>query len=187
MKNIINRMSFRACRGISLIVLIGLLFSTTGCDDDNDCQGIDCLPPATQTGEGTFGCLVNGEPFVDNSGFFNCFYQLVDGEYFFGIRGRDEVGEVDQIVLSSWMKEIELNINIALEERAYGNFFTELSFDCICPNALSTNQEDGFIRFTEFNTNQNIVSGTFEFDILNPDDGQVYQITDGRFDSFYAQ
>ncbi len=57
------------------------LMSITSCDDDDDnCQGIDCLPPATQTGTGTFGCLVNGEPFVDNSGFFNCFYQLVDGE-----------------------------------------------------------------------------------------------------------
>jgi len=32
-----------------------------------------------------------------------------------------------------------------------------------------------------------IISGTFEFEIFNPDDGQVYQITEGRFDSFYAQ
>jgi len=71
-----------------------------------NCQGIDCLPEATQTGAGTFGCLVNGEPFVDNSGNFNCFYQLVDGEYYFGIRARDEVLSLRQINIGSLKKKL---------------------------------------------------------------------------------
>ena len=66
-----------------LLLTITLL---SACDkDEPTCQGIDCLPPATQTGAGTFGCLVNGVPFVDNSGRFNCFYQLVNGKYYFGL------------------------------------------------------------------------------------------------------
>ena len=69
----------------SAVAGVGGLFLSCDSDDDSGCVGIDCLPEATQSGAGTFGCLVNGEPFVDNSGSFNCFYQLVDGEYFFSI------------------------------------------------------------------------------------------------------
>ena len=67
-----------------ILLILLTAFVLNSCDkDDNNCQGIDCLPAATQTGAGTFGCLVNGVPFVDNSGFFNCFYQFVEGEYRF--------------------------------------------------------------------------------------------------------
>lgn len=69
---------------LTLLIFSILLLA---CDkDDKPANPIDQLPPATQTGAGTFGCLVNGVPYVDNSGFFNCFYQLVDGEYYFGIQ-----------------------------------------------------------------------------------------------------
>jgi hypothetical protein len=64
---------------------LGSLFLSCDSDDDSGCVGVDCLPTATTTGAGTFGCHVNGVPYVDNSGNFNCFYQLVDGEYFFSI------------------------------------------------------------------------------------------------------
>jgi hypothetical protein len=93
----------------TMLFCIMTLFAA--CDKDDDkCQGIDCLPPATQTGAGTFGCLVNGEPFVDNSGFFNCFYQLVDGEYYFGIRGRRE-SFIRQIAIGSEKKILILILN----------------------------------------------------------------------------
>jgi hypothetical protein len=55
--------------------MAGLVCVSCDNDDDSGCVSVDCLPEATQTGAGTFGCLVNGEPFVDNSGNFNCFYQ----------------------------------------------------------------------------------------------------------------
>ena len=67
-----------------------ILLSTSCEDDDSGCTGVDCLPLATQTGAGTFGCLVNGEPFVDNSGNFNCFYQFIDNTYFFSIEANFE-------------------------------------------------------------------------------------------------
>lgn len=56
-----------------------------GCNDDGCSVGVDSLPEVTQTVAPTFGCLVNGEPFVYNYGDFNCFYQLVDVEYDFSI------------------------------------------------------------------------------------------------------
>ena len=176
-------------KNTSILFFLCSFFFLIACNNDDDagCAGIDCLPEATQTGEGTFGCLVNGEPFVDNSGNFNCFYQLVDGEYYFGIGSNKELLPIDQIVILSWMKEIEQGIIIPLDERSNGNFFSEVSFDCICPNAVTSNQLDGFILFNEFTINPNVVSATFEFTVTDPSTGNIYEITEGRFDAQFTQ
>ena len=44
-----------------LLIVIGLTLSCCNNDDDN---GGDTLPPETQTGANTVGCLVNGEVFL---------------------------------------------------------------------------------------------------------------------------
>lgn len=166
-----------------------LIFSLFACknDDDNGCIGIDCLPPATQTGEGTFGCLINGDPYVDNSGRFNCFYQLIDREYYFGISSTKDFDFIQQIIFLSWMKDIQTGLEIPLGSRDNGNFFSEVSFDCFCPNATTTNNADGYIKFTEFNTSLNIVSAEFEFTVFDPSTGKKYEITEGRFDAKFTE
>ncbi len=165
------------------------LFLLTACssDDNDDCQGVDCLPEATQTGAGTFGCLVNGEPFVDNSGNFNCFYQLVDGEYFFGITGEINRNDYVQIDIGSINSEIQLDEEVELKEREDGNFYAWLSFDCICPQGKTTTSQPGRLTITKFDTSESIVSGKFEFTVTDPTTGQIYEITEGRFDSFFTQ
>ena len=168
-------------------LIITFLFAGCDKDDDKPSNPIDQLPPATQTGAGTFGCLVNGEPYVDNSGFFNCFYQLVDGEYYFGIASTRDFRDIKQIVMLSWMKEIALDVKIPLDERLNGNFFSEIAFDCLCPNAVTTSNSNGFIRFTKFSTDSNIVSGRFEFKVTDPTTGTVYEITEGRFDALFTE
>ena len=164
------------------------------CSDDDDtpnCQGIDCLPPATQTGAGTFGCLVNGEPFYA-FGSVQCQYQLIDGEYFFGVgfsrgccfpRSIGIVGENIQLSLES---------DFILSTTDSGNMFAEIGFvyDENLPGVISNTTDinnTGTLTITKFDEENQIISGIFEFEILNPDDGEVYQITEGRFDSFYAQ
>src|SRR5690554_1979895 len=55
-----------------------LFFSLTACnkDDDQPQDPIDQLPPVTQTGANTFGCLINGEPFVvTNTSLLTAIYQ----------------------------------------------------------------------------------------------------------------
>lgn len=165
------------------------LLSITSCEDDdnNNCQGIDCLPPATQTGAGTFGCLVNGEPFVDNSGFFNCFYQLVDGEYFFGIQAEDNVINIAAIAIGSLQKEIETGEVIPLNLRENNEFYALMDFDTLQLAGSTNESDDGFIIFNEFNTNSNIVSAIFEFTITNSITGITYEITEGRFDTQFTQ
>ena len=65
-----------------IFLAIALTLSCCNKDDDNT----ESLPPATQTGAGTFACKVNGTSYIDTSGgYFNCYYQLVGGDYYFGI------------------------------------------------------------------------------------------------------
>src|SRR5690554_7308219 len=88
------------------IFLLLLAILTLSCCSDDDNNNI-ALPPATQTGAGTFACYVNGKPFIDKSGgWFNCFYQLVDGEYYFAIGGKDNNSMPRSISLGSTKKQI---------------------------------------------------------------------------------
>ena len=163
------------------------------CSDDDDtpnCQGIDCLPEATQTGAGTFGCLVNGEPYFAFGG-LNAQYQLIQGEYFFLIGFDRDVGFPESVNIIG--NDIQLIGNQAyiLSEDSDGNFYGRVTFTQLENGQFVRNNTDtnntGILNITKLDQQNQIVSGTFEFEILNPDDGEVYQITEGRFDSFYAQ
>lgn len=171
-----------------LFLLLVTCLTLSSCDkDEPTCQGIDCLPPATQTGAGTFGCLVNGVPYVDNSGFFNCFYQFVDGEYYFGIRGRKE-SFINQIGIGSEKMNINLGINQTLKSQQVGNFYGRISFNCSsCLGATTLDENPGIITFTKLDFQNNIVSATFEFSVTDPNTGVVYEITEGRFDAQFTQ
>src|SRR5699024_4348154 len=76
---------------LTFCLIFTLCAAMTSCskDDNNSKDPVDQLPPATQTGENTIGCLVNGEPLlpkgISPNGNRQCFYQLVDGEYYFGL------------------------------------------------------------------------------------------------------
>ncbi|MFT4663498.1 MAG: hypothetical protein ACI8YQ_002166 [Polaribacter sp.] len=55
------------------ICLLGVLFLATACNKDDD--GSDNsygLPNATEQGANTFGCLIDGEPWVAEVGWFEC-------------------------------------------------------------------------------------------------------------------
>jgi hypothetical protein len=170
-----------------LVLLITFpLWGLGGCNkDDNNCQGIQCLPPATQTGAGTFGCLVNGVPYVDNSGFFNCFYQFVDGEYRFSISAEFDKA-VKGIGLGSQQIEILQGNNYQLIEVGVGNFSADIFIDAN-NNFETSSINPGNIIITKFDVVNNIISATFEFTVTNPSTGVIYEITEGRFDAQFTQ
>jgi hypothetical protein len=160
-------------------------------DDTPNCQGIDCLPEATQTGAGTFGCLVNGEPFYAFGG-VQCQYQLIDGEYFFGVGFSRGCCFPRSIGIAGDNIQISQGSNFILSANDSGNMFAEIGFlyDANLPGVISNTTDSnntGVLVISKFDQQNNIISGTFEFEILNPNDGQVYQITEGRFDSFYVE
>jgi hypothetical protein len=177
---------------ILLLSLLYLLFFTACEDDEPDCTGIDCLPEATRTGAGTFGCLVNGEAFVDNSGRFNCFYQLVDGEYYFNISADFGSKVIKDLSIASNAKAMSQGETYLLLTRDLGNYYAEATFDYNPPTFLNDNSTEqtenpGILEITNFDIQNNIVSGNFHFQITDTINNEIYQITEGRFDARFTR
>ncbi|TMU50427.1 DUF6252 family protein [Flagellimonas algicola] len=168
-----------------------LMVILTACNNDDDGtpeNPADALPPATQTGEGTFGCLIDGEPFFP--GRFggdqpSAFYQFVRDAYTLGISASRGGGET-MVGFNLGALDIE-----GLEEKTYslttfesGNFFAEyLIGGGIELTSSPTDEEPGILTITNFT--DEIISGTFEFTVLD-NEGNEIRITDGRFDLRYT-
>ncbi|NIK90775.1 hypothetical protein GZ212_01320 [Mangrovimonas sp. CR14] len=170
-----------------VILLCSLLLLIFSCKNDDDNQ--EALPPATQTGAGTFACYVNGTSYIDASGgYFNCFYQLVDGEYYFGIGGIDENHSVfDLIVIASIGVEIENEMHYNLTCKEPENYYAEVLFSNQYLGATTCNSNLGNMTITKLDFENHIVSGVFEFDIIHPTTGETIEIRDGRFDTLFTQ
>ena len=182
-------------RKMQLFPLILCLFLFTGsCNNDDNGpppeNPADVLPPATQTGAQTFGCLIDGEPFFP--GRFgrdrpNAFYQFVRGAFTLGISASRGGGpSLTSIGVSG------LDIE-GLEERTYsliseesGNFDGHYRLGGgVELNTGTTNENPGMLTITNFDEENFIVSGTFEFTVLD-NEGNEIRITEGRFDLNYT-
>jgi len=105
-----------------LFLLAAIALTLSCCNKDDDTT--ETLPPATQTGAGTFACNVNGRAFIDTSGgYFNCFYQLVDGDYYFGIGGDDENQNPQYIYIQTQKKQINEGETYTYAEIHDGNTY----------------------------------------------------------------
>lgn len=169
------------------LLLFTILTLSCCSDDDNN----TALPPATQTGAGTFACYVNGKPFIDKSGgWFNCFYQLVDGEYYFGIQGEDNNREPFSLNIGTLKKGITENATYYLTEYQEYNIFGGGYFKDPFPTGSGSNTNSeytGELTITKLDFQNHIVSGIFWFDIQHPLTGERVQIREGRFDTLFAQ
>jgi hypothetical protein len=170
---------------LAFLIFSILLF---GCDkEDKPSNPIDQLPPATQIGAGTFGCLVNGVPYVDNSGFFNCFYQLVDGEYYFNISpnfSNKVFRELDLGCKGINFSNIS-SFDLAIYNDGGGSAIFSVANEL---RDISTNLDyNGICVVTYFNNTVNIISGTFEFEIYDEITQTLYVVTNGRFDAKFTQ
>ncbi|MAW93718.1 MULTISPECIES: hypothetical protein [unclassified Leeuwenhoekiella] len=171
---------------IFLIIFTCFLISCN--KDDDGCRGVDCLPIATQTGAGTFGCLVNGEPFVDNSGRFNCFYQLVDNKYYFNISPTFKSKKLVELDLGSIGIDLEKIKKFSLNDFSSGEGGGAAFFISGEGRNISTNSNyTGNCIINKFDNENNIVSGTFEFQVFDEITQTLYTITEGRFDAKFTE
>ncbi|WP_435138437.1 hypothetical protein [Formosa sp. A9] len=174
-----------------LYLLLGL--SLAGCcnDDDQPENPKEQLPPATQTGEQTFGCLINGEPFVPPIFGRNApkaFYQFVDGAYTLNISGSNGGGSTLQSISIGAIDTpfIIEETTYALYEESEGKYYGKYNIGGgITYSGTSSEELPGTLTITNFDPKNFIISGTFEFTVLD-DDGNEINITDGRFDMNYT-
>lgn len=176
-------------KNLILTFAISIAFMSCNKDDDQPSNPVDQLPPATQTGAQTIGCLVNGVPFTD-SGIMNNFYQFIDGEYFLVVNWSEDTfqGYKDgQIALNRI--EIQEGQTYVLDKSSFiagdytgaGATFTSNLSEFF--GQYETNENfTGIIHFTRFDTENFIMSGTFEFEAKEIQTGQIFTVTDGRFD-----
>lgn len=161
-----------------------LLLSTTSCnnDDDNGSNDpLDQLPAATQTGENTFGCLINGQIKIPNS--TNNVSAIYQGG---GIQITADIIDngVNESILIIVLDPFEINQNYDLTDLSNqrANFLVS-SDSNICSYEFE-DTIDGFINFSKIDQTNFIVSGTFEYSTVK-DDCENINITDGRFDLQY--
>ena len=178
----------------NLLFLFTILLTLCCCknDDDNPTDPIDQLPPATQTGEQTFGCLINGEAFLPDtfgSGRPNAFYQFSGGKYTLGLSASKGAGrDLEYIIIGGIDIEPIQETSYQLLTQTSGNFYAlyNIGGGDITPLTVTTSNDlPGIITITNFDPENFIISGTFEFTVLDDDNNEI-KITDGRFDLKYT-
>jgi len=175
--------------------------------DLSTCKGCECtgcgepewatkLPPETQTGENTYGCYVNGDPFVARYGFSG-----VDGTPIYA----DYNGQMLNIITSDYKsRDIILYILYPKENATLSSFnvfandfngkkYAGINWWFNDGIIVEGNQDIGEINITKFDTINKIVSGNFHckmgksqnFNILDMNTyklDSIANISQGRFD-----
>jgi hypothetical protein len=183
---------FKTMKKLILLLFALSLLTTLSCnnDDDNNTENpILQLPPETQTGANTFGCLLDGEPFIPSGGInpLDAVYQFINGGYYFSVQGNRRNSENNLLTISMGVLNIELTqgYTYQLIENEDGNATGNFLYSTLS-NYTSANNS-GELTITKLDTENQIVSGTFWFDVVHPLTGEIAEIREGRFDMQYTQ
>ncbi len=162
-----------------LTIIPPLLLSST-CEKNNP-EPIDRLPEATTTGANTFGCLLNGEVWINSAG--GLLNDNLNADYgaaldLLNVGAQNTAGEIFQgITMSAVLPDIG---TYALNHVSYGNRPEPCSRNFTEQNVpLDT---DNFLEVTRLDLQEGIVSGRFAFVLVDNICGDTLRFTDGRFD-----
>jgi hypothetical protein len=194
-KNKIMQAATKAALATFAALLLSLfVITTTGCKKptDNPPTGNNttptpcdtCLPPITTHGAGTFGCKINGKPFVARGNRTRTATQLdVDiSKLYVSVIGRNYLDKVN-------IPSVSFSIEPLLDTGIIN--FPNNAINSWAQHRVGSQQfiaEDiikGQIHFLRVDYQRRIFSGTFEFDvydIYNIANGDTIHITEGRFD-----
>ncbi len=168
------------------LLLIFLLPLLSSCNKykRQDNIGPNNLPPITQTGANTFGCLINGKGFVPQGP------PLQDSPGPFvvsGVATAVNINAVDQ-----YHGQIRFNLGIDTSNFKMGSTFPLLQSKsglkasstvgfAISYSELDTLSSPGQLTIRYYDKTKGILSGTFSFDAFSKL-GTKYEVRDGRFD-----
>jgi Family of unknown function (DUF6252) len=164
---------------LSIVILPLLMLSMQQCNEDEPLTELEKLPPATQSGKRTFGCLVDGKAWViDRVDYIQADYQLGTLTIF---------AEVNNSIYSYFSFRI---IDSYLDEKTYAltefpNQFARYDdFNGQC-TYYTTAEYNGSVTITHLDRTRGIISGTFAFETYSKGCSKVVRVTDGRFDIHY--
>lgn len=169
----------------NLLLLLVTIFTLNSCESDNNKPKteLEKLPPATQTGRNTAGCLVNGQAMI-RKGFsskFNCFYQ---DQLNFSLGYSMVINNVNKhINVTSLNQQFTEGQTYQLKEDSPGSKWGRYAIDASIIYT-TTDIVTGELKITHHNYNKAIISGTFWFDAVNQY-GEKVEVREGRFDAHY--
>ncbi len=174
---------FSAARLLTLMSM-GLLLMTCKSQED-------MLPSATQTGQNTFGCLIDGKSYVPNggNGFMPAkpvkggFLVLTSIPYTLGIYIRTYARDRQRIELylnNYTLGKHSLNNNtqtipVSIYPKDYGLYESDTT------DYVTSTKYTGWVNLTKADSATGVVSGTFEV-TAGTKDGKTISVTSGRFD-----
>ena len=151
------------------------------------------LPAATQTGAGTFGCMLNGQawlPVKDNTPFaranpnltYDATWQggtlAVNGEIYADKRSKESIGILSKNINSIGEYSITSKDYTNSDYRRFMYYSEQEEFwTDDTPNSI------GKLTITKLDQVNRIIAGTFSFTITK--NGKTINVTDGRFDMKY--
>lgn len=172
-----------------------IILTASQCKKNKPDNTVDQLPPETQTGANTFGCLVDGKIFLPKGDplagpIKKAQYQLINGRQGFGVSARYSDGNEGKLVGISG-DSIQITVG-TFDLAAVGagqliGGYTYSNLNTLPGIQYGTNNiNHGQLVIKKFDTVNQIVSGTFWFDAKNSS-GQIVQIREGRFDLPYIR
>jgi hypothetical protein len=155
------------------------------------------LPPATQIGANTFGCLVNGVAFLPDGSNFSlgpikqCNYVYTGGGYHFTVAASNEADNnlIKNVIVGTDSLAIAEGQTLTLKTFTAGNATALYTLDTNIGGVtqyVTNNTVSGQLTITKIDSVKDFVSGTFYFTAVN-DKGEKVQVTDGRFDMLFTR
>jgi hypothetical protein len=171
-----------------LALLLGLSHCKKG--DSGPIDPASQLPPATQTGAHTFGCLLNGQPWMpsgyDNRPNFSVTYDPGYAGGSLTIRAyRYPSGKksYENIILGGdRIAQVGVYPFVLVGDRKA--FFSDHNANAPCDDfseAPDVTYRVGSLTITRLDLTQGIISGTFSFKLAKPSCDTI-KVTQGRFD-----
>jgi hypothetical protein len=189
---IIKRIKFY----FAIVVIVPLLSAKcakTPIEPKEPLTPLEQLPEATQTGANTFGCLVDGEVFIPKG---NIYYQAIEKQ-----RYDENVGSLRFLARNVKDFGNGIGIYIYIKNSAYSTgIYTDIAYTSnnssypgleivdksgditTVERCFIDSTKSHFIEITKLDLENKIVSGLFEFTVVNEDKTDTIKITDGRFD-----
>ena len=170
------------------LLLLAALLSLSQCKK-NGPNPLDQLPPATQTGAGTFGCLVNGQAWMpqgnDGTSNYTVSYDVFPDGGLLEIGTYRIYGQktTDHQLLGIWTKRIQGVGTFSFQDRANSiATYIDAKSGCYWASRDSTTTyRRGQLTITRLDLQAGVVSGTFAFTLYKPGCDSI-RVTNGRFD-----
>jgi hypothetical protein len=184
-------------RSLSLLSIITFIILLCGsCKKNRPSDPVSQLPPETQKGANTFGCLVDGQVFTPKGNplsgpVIKAQYQFVNGIQTFSVSASQKQGDGSIRIVAVQGDSISLNTG-TVELTMFqinGNYwggYGEISSLNPSNNHFTNTVNRGELKITRFDPVNQIVSGTFWFDAKNAT-GKIVQVREGRFDLLYVK